>query len=492
MPHHTLRQVFALNHLTRLTTTFCFASCLLFVTCLPLKSQDTPAESSPEPTHALTLNEAVELALKNYPQIRAANAQVAAARSGVELARTAYLPRTELLWQANRATRNNVFGQFFPGSVPLPISGPVLGTNSGTSVWGTAAGFLFSWEPFDFGARGARVDVERAKENQSSAQAAVTQFDTAVAAADAFLTLVAALQSVRAATAGVERAQVLVKSVEAMVQNDLRPGADAARARAELAAAQNLEIQAEQSVEVQRVRLAEALGVAGNSVNIQPGALSEVLPPGVFPEPHRKNPHPFALVQSASIELINARRHELDRAYFPRFDFQAATYGRGSGALTDGRTLGGLNGLVPDVINWAVGFTARFQLFDLPSLRQKKAIERENQNVENARMDQVLQGLTAQAEKAKADLNAARRIAGNTPVQLSAARTAEGQIKARYEAGLATLVEVADAQRLLTQAETEDSIARLRVWRSWLAAAAAQGSLQPFLTEVRKQTPGEK
>jgi len=86
------------------------------------------------PSQPLTLNAAVDLALDNYPAIRVARAQVAAARAGIELARTAYLPRTDLLWQENRATRNNVFGLLLPQPVISSISGPVLGTKSYTST----------------------------------------------------------------------------------------------------------------------------------------------------------------------------------------------------------------------------------------------------------------------------------------------------------------------------------------------------------------------
>ena len=35
------------------------------------------------------------------------------------------------------------------------MSGPVLGTNDGRNVWGSAVGVLVSWEPFDFGRRHA-------------------------------------------------------------------------------------------------------------------------------------------------------------------------------------------------------------------------------------------------------------------------------------------------------------------------------------------------
>jgi outer membrane protein TolC len=70
-------------------------------------------------------------------------------------------------------------------------------------------------------------------------------------------------------------------------------------------------------------------------------------------------------------------------------------------------------------------------------------------------------------------------------LQLAAARQSEVQIRARYDAGLAALGELADAQSLLTQAEVQDRAARIDVWRALLAQAVAQGSLAPFLGLVR-------
>ena len=72
-------------------------------------------------------------------------------------------------------------------------------------------------------------------------------------------------------------------------------------------------------------------------------------------------------------------------------------------------------------------------------------------------------------------------MAQNTPMQLEAARATEQQATARYKAGLGTIVEVAEAQRLLTQSEIDDALAKLGVWRAMLASAAAQGDLEPFL-----------
>src|SRR5262245_22114739 len=76
---------------------------------------------------SLTLSAAVDLALRNHPATREARAGSAAALADVGVARTAYLPRLDLLWQANHATRNNVFGLLLPQAVVSPVSGPVLG-----------------------------------------------------------------------------------------------------------------------------------------------------------------------------------------------------------------------------------------------------------------------------------------------------------------------------------------------------------------------------
>jgi len=46
---------------------------------------------------------------------------------------------------------------------------------------------------------------------------------------------------------------------------------------------------------------------------------------------------------------------------------------------------------------------------------------------------------------------------------------------------LATIVEVAEAQGLLVQADIDDSLARLAVWHNLASIAAAEGSLEPFL-----------
>jgi outer membrane protein len=119
--------------------------------------------------------------------------------------------------------------------------------------------------------------------------------------------------------------------------------------------------------------------------------------------------------------------------------------------------------------------------FDFTSLRARKAAAAASTRSETALLDEAVLTVTSQQQTAGAMLQAARAIAANVPVQLAAARQTESQARARYQAGLASIVEVADAQSLLAQAEVQDQLARIDVWRALLAQAVAQGTLAPFL-----------
>ena len=433
----------------------------------------------------LTLEQAVDQAMTRYPAVRASLQQVSAAAAGINLARTNYLPRADFMGQLNRATHNNVFGMMLAPSIISPISGPVLRTNSLDSVWGSAVGVLVQWEPFDFGLRRANVGIAQSARDAANAQVAVTRLQAGTAAADAYLTIAAAEQTVLAARAGVERARVLDQSVGTLARNELRPGADASRARAELALAETQLIQAEQTVDVGRAALGQVLGVAPGTIAIDAAVLVK-MPPEAPDGPSAVARHPMAVAQSAAVDEAKAREKALDRSYFPRFNLEGTSYARGTGIDPSGITGGAASGLGPNFQNWGLGMNVTFPLFDLPSIRARKEIEHYHELAEATRYDQVLQDLNGEVERAKAMLAGARRVARNTPIQLDAARTTEQQASARYKAGLATIVEVAEAQRLLTQAEIDDALARLSIWRAMLALAAAEGDLAPYLDQVRR------
>jgi outer membrane protein TolC len=379
----------------------------------------------------LTISQAVQQALERYPALRASLDQVSAATAGINLARTAYLPRADFVGQVNRATHNNVFGMVLPQGIISNISGPVLNTNSLASVWGTAIGGLVTWEPLDFGLRKANVDLAASARDQLNAQANVTKLQVGNAAADAFLSILAAQETVTAATATVDRASVLNQSVEALVNNQLRPGADVSRTRAELALAQTQLIQAEEAVDVARAALVQLLGVQPQTITIHASRFLQ-LPTQQQITSFTAANHPAAIAQNLTIQEVRARERVLARSYFPRFFLQGTSFARGAGIQPDGRTGGAARGLGPNIQDWGLGMTISFPTFDFAAIRARKRIEMYNERTESAHYDQTLQDLTGQSERARAMLAGAQRIAQNTPIELEAARVSEQQATARY------------------------------------------------------------
>jgi outer membrane protein TolC len=433
----------------------------------------------------LTLSRAIEDSLKNYPSIRVSQEQSNAAAAAIQLARTAYLPHIDALAQINRATRNNVFGLLFPQNVIPSMSGPVIGSNNLGSVWGSAVGALVTWEPFDFGLRGAGVEAANAARAQSEAAVSRTRFDVAVAAADAYLTLVAAQETARAAQAGVDRANAVLRTITAQVNAQLRPGADQSRAEAERAAAATQLIEAQQAVDVARANIAQFVGGDPSSFDVTAGSLLQ-LPRDQTPPSVNTASNPALIEQNAAAEQARAQLRILERSYFPRFYLEGAAYARGTAAETNGDRLGGLNGLAPNFQNYALGFTVTFPVMDFASIRARRAEQSAAIRSQEAKSEQIAVDLRAQWNRAVAAHSGARRIANNTPAQVSAARATVEQASARYRAGLGNVDEIAEAQRLLTQAEIDDALARLAVWRGLLGIAAAAGDIQAFVTEASR------
>ena len=439
------------------------------------------AQAAPQ---KITLPQVLRAAETNYPQIRAALEQQHAAEAGVGVARTAYLPRVDVLWQTNRATANNVYGLLLPQSVVPSISGPVLPADNGRSAWGSAGGALLSWQLFDFGLRRAQVNVAREAANAARAGSSLTRVDVILAAAGAFFDLASAEQLMASAQANVQRLETFAKAVHVLADNQLRPGADAAQADAGFALARTQLIQAQTSVAVRRAALARFLGTPAAQLEIDATELLSAQPADA-PNAPDIAAHPAAEQQASLVNQQQARVTALDRSYVPQFNAQAALSGRGTGATLNGVFPGGDLGLAPDTLNWAAGVQVTFPALDLFSLRARKKVEQATLRADQDRYRQTLADLSAAELEAEAQLDGARAIARNTPVELEAARQSERQQRARFQSGLATVIEVSTAESLLVQAESDDAVARLNVWRALAGVAAARGDLSPLTSQLK-------
>ena len=312
--------------------------------------------------------------------------QYNAARGGVGLAKTSYAPFISAMDQEGRGTRNSVLGVLMP-QFPTILTGTegTVTPATGQPYSISGMGVLLTWEPFTFGYRRSLVRSAQATADRTAAQVDLTRLGVASAAASASLALLADEQRAKASEADVDRRQVFDRSVHALVDAHLRPGADASRADAELAVARTHLIQSQETEAVDKAAFAQLLGIAGTPVEIEPGALREAPPEKTWAQLPLTQ-HPAAVVEQRSVDETRSRLNVLKHSYLPHFYVEELTSGRGSDELSTARNTPRANGagLLPSVFDWQAAVTVQMNLSDWFALRERHKIELANQRREEA------------------------------------------------------------------------------------------------------------
>ena len=443
---------------------------------LLLQCQTATAQAPP-----LTLAAAVAQALDHYPAVQVASRQIEEAQASVSLSRTTFLPRADLVWQANLATRNNISGLLLPQSVIGSITGPI-NPAAGDTSWNHAAGALVAWEPIDFGARSASVKSAEAGQHAAGVGLELARLRVAAVTADTYLAALAAEQGQRAARAAVERARTVFAVVDARARAGLRPGADAARARAEVAVAETELALMERDAAIARAELARWVGVPPEQIQLA----------ATSPEPARTPATPASAqasaatgqhaaesaaavqLQAAQVAVAESTEAVAAHAWAPRIVLEATAFTREGGFGPDGMA----DSPAQAAHNWAAGVNVTFPLFDWSAQGARRAVEHARVREAAARYDQIVTDVRTEQTKAQASLEAAYRVAALAAPQLDAARAAEEQARARYNSGLGTIADVAETGRLLTDAEVNSAVAAITAQRAAIAVAAAGGTLR--------------
>src|SRR5262249_53889198 len=154
------------------------------------------------------------------------------------------------------------------------------------------------------------------------------------------------------------------------------------------------QIQAQQAVEVARAALAPFVGVAPEQIHAVANEFAK-LPPAPNATTPNQSTHPVAQEQAATVEQARAQLRVLERSYFPRFYLQGSAYARGTGAELNGSLEGGLNGLAPNVQNYALGFTVTFPLSNAPAIHAQEAAQAATVRAQSAKQEQIALELRA-------------------------------------------------------------------------------------------------
>jgi len=474
-----------------------FISALVWSICSPGCAAQEPQSGDLRPLldsvkPALTLVGAVRIVESRYPRLLETQAQSRAAHENVRLQRVKeYMPDLMLSYQDVVGSHNRLTQTLFGSSVLPTTPGPGPERTTLRADAFSAGGFLVDWDPIDFGLHKARIASVQAQAGLIQSRFVATLLEAQVAAANRFLDATVMKEQITVAKANVESFADFSKVVHAQVESGLQAAADASLADAQLANAHNDLIRARLSYELARTSLALSVGMGGQPLDIEPGGIVAVTEPR---EQQKNAPlfesHPLALEGKAYVSTFLAERHVLDKEYYPRLRWLGGMNFRGTTFLTNRGDVpaADISGIFPYIPNWNVGLMIDWKPSDIVRIRAEKRVVDERIAGARYAYDAVIQSLQTEDAQARARILAAAELAANMPVQVHAAELAARQAQARYQAGLATVAQVTEANRLLAESRVKLAVASIGVWRASLDAASVHGNLLPFLAEADKAT----
>src|SRR3981189_1318571 len=129
-----------------------------------------PELSKAQEAVSITLPEAIDTGIKNYPSIKAKQNYVNAAQALTRNARNEYLPNVFASLQQNYGTINGQYGPGAPiGVLGVASSGPVYSKQNWNAAFGALYIISTNWEVFTFGRVQSRIRLGLAQERQNSA-----------------------------------------------------------------------------------------------------------------------------------------------------------------------------------------------------------------------------------------------------------------------------------------------------------------------------------
>jgi outer membrane protein len=437
--------------------------------------------------HALTtvtLQQALGYARDRQPRIKSALAEYQARRAEARVPRAQWLPQIGATVQAFVATSNNTTASYL--TVPemdLPRIGGSKSTTEATATWSpsasTLAGIGVGQEVYDFGRISAQIAVADAYATMARAGADDVGLDVALGVEEAFHGVLAGKAVLAATEDAYKRAVTHRDYAQAGTKSGMRPPIDLTRAQADVSALEVRLIQARTGIQAARAGLAAAMGSDQREIDAAetPADLSAA---PAFADAMRTaaRRNPAILAALAKLDAQHAAVSAVTRELLPNIFASASLTGRAGGAAPTSGDASYGGGWLPDVANWHVGLVLQWNLFDATVLA-RRAAAKAHEDAARADLELMRMGVGLAAERAYLELDAALQTLPGLQAAVDAARANQAQAEARFKAGLGTVVELADAESLLTNRQLEFAVGQFTVARA--RAALGRVMAQSFV-----------
>jgi outer membrane protein len=425
----------------------------------------------PAPGGPVSLAQAVNIALKNNPTIQAASAYSNAAQHAIEAAKAGYMPQLNFSEGVMRG--NNpvyVFGTLLTQRQFTAANFDLGSLNTPSPVDNFRTQFSASMPLYDFGRTSGRIEDARIQAQGVQQNASRTKQGVVFDVINAYLNGLLAQEQVRVAQAAVAMAQADLDRARAREKQGLAVASDVLSAQAQLAQAKEDMIRAQNGVAISQAALNVAMGVPEDASTLTEGKLAAVQVSvgdlaGLQQQALKQRPdyHEAQLqAQRAGNSLSLAKKE-----FLPRIDMMGSWE-------QDNQTFAARGGN-----NWVAGATLTFNIFNGGARRAHIAESKAYQQRADAMRLQMESAVRLQVREAYLNLNAARQ---RVEVSRDSAAQAEESLRIlrnRYDAGLATIMDLLRAETMRTSAQNNHLNAVYDYRLAFAALELATGDLGP-------------
>jgi outer membrane protein len=406
----------------------------------PGQTKPQAGQSAPTPPN-LTLAEAKAIAVKNHPQVLAAQLTALASYQVVREVRSAYFP---------------VLSGDVTGAAASPNIRIGAGLFSNPHVYSRfAQGVMVSQLITDSGRTPNLVQSSRLEARAEDQNTQATRYDVLLRVVEAYFGTLRAQALVKVAQETVTERQVVVDQVTALAQSKLKSELDVSFANVNLAEAKLLLLGAQDNLDKSFAEFSRALGLQQEQ---RYTLVEEPLPP---PAPPDANP----LVQEAMNQRpeLLSERFTRDSAY----KFEKAERDLSYPTVS----LVGAAGFLPEIWNPnpaapipnyfdAAVINLQIPIFNGHLFAARRAAASLRAQAEDQKLRDLEESIARDVRSAWADSTTAYQRLSVTDQLLQQANLALNLAQSRYQLGLSSIVELSQAQLNQTQAQIEQASAK--------------------------------
>ena len=432
-----------------------------------------PAPAAPAPSagpEVLTLERAIEIAMRQQPSLRQSKAQLEAARGRVDLARVARNPTIVLDASLGSQSRQQATKQQTdPDTGDVTVTGTGRGPDFFTHTDSTGLGAAASWQIYDFGQTAASIRAAELTAEATEASVGTTMLDIRTNVETSYLEAVARRRLIQVAEATVKSEDTHLDQARRFVAAQAKDPIEVAQAQSRDANAKSALAQAQSNEANALANLRSAIGWVepSNAPTVAANwpTPAEVDPPGLAALVDDARKHRPEIVQldrqlAAADANLTAARAERRPVLSARAQTQWSP---------------GTDNWSPEP-SWSAGLTLSWSLFDGGRSAADARIAQANLQGAAAARDALLVSLTSQLDLARSQIIANRANVAASTEAVTAARAQLHLADARYAQGLGSQIELADAQTAVTTAEGNLVQAEFQLATAWaqLHRATAQ------------------